>query len=150
MARRDSTALHTATAYVGHARRTGSPDGLGGLDGHATVYYDGACPLCSREIAMYRRLAGSDALRWVDIHGAGPAELGPGLTCEIALERFHVRDEGGRLVVGAAAFVEIWRRLPSLRWLARVAERPPVCWLLEPAYRIFLRIRPWLVRRAGA
>ena len=116
--------------------------------GCATVYYDGACPLCSREIATYRRLEGAESLRWVDITTASTQELGGDLSREQALSRFHVRDEQGRLVSGAAGFVAIWRRLPGLRWLAWVAARPPVSWLLEPAYRGFLRIRPFITRSA--
>ena len=116
--------------------------------GCATVYYDGACPLCSREIATYRRLEGAEGLRWVDISTASAQELGGDLSREQALSRFHVRDEQGRLVSGAAGFVAIWRRLPGLRWLAWVAARPPVSWLLEPAYRGFLRIRPFITRSA--
>jgi len=116
--------------------------------GCATVYYDGGCPLCSREIATYRRLEGADGLRWVDITTASAQELGGDLSREQALSRFHVRDEQGRLVSGAAGFVAIWRRLPGLRWLAWLAARPPVSWLLEPAYRGFLRLRPFITRSA--
>ena len=120
-----------------------TPEGDGGC---ATVYFDGACPLCSREIATYRRMDGADSLRWVDITQVTAQELGGDLTREQALARFHVRDEQGRLVSGAAGFVTIWRRLPGLRWLAWLAARPPLKWLLEPAYRVFLRFRPWLTR----
>ena len=126
------------------ARGDGSmPDGDGSC---ATVYFDGACPLCSREIATYRRMDGADRLRWVDITEVPAQELGGDLTREQALARFHVRDEQGRLVSGAAGFVMIWGRLPGLRWLAWLAARPPLRWLLEPAYRVFLRFRPWLTR----
>lgn len=34
--------------------------------GKLTVYYDGACPLCRREIEFYRRRRGADAIEWVD------------------------------------------------------------------------------------
>jgi len=114
--------------------------------GCTTVYFDGACPLCSREIAMYRRLEGADGLRWVDITTASTQELGGDLTREQALARFHVRDEQGHLVSGAAGFVAIWGRLPGLGWLAWLATRPPISWLLEPAYRAFLKFRPFLTR----
>ncbi len=30
-----------------------------------TVYYDGTCPLCRREIAFYRRCAGATSIVWV-------------------------------------------------------------------------------------
>jgi predicted DCC family thiol-disulfide oxidoreductase YuxK len=31
------------------------------------VYYDGLCPLCSREIAYYLSKEGSGAINWIDI-----------------------------------------------------------------------------------
>ncbi len=105
----------------------------------ATVYYDGACPLCSREIGTYRRLRGADQLCWIDV-SRQEAPLGPGLTREAALARFHVRMADGALVSGGAAFVRLWGCLPGLRWLAAIAARPPFSWALEPAYRLFLRL----------
>jgi ubiquinone biosynthesis monooxygenase Coq7 len=144
----DAARLHhsRAAAAPGGAAPTVPSEAPGA--GCATVYYDGACPLCSREIALYRRLEGAEGLRWVDITTAPPEAFGEGLTREEALSRFHVRDEDGRLVSGGAGFVAIWRRLPGLRWLAWAAARPPLAWLLEPAYRVFLRVRPWLTRSA--
>jgi predicted DCC family thiol-disulfide oxidoreductase YuxK len=112
----------------------------------ATVYYDGACPLCSREIGTYRRLRGADQLCWVDVSRQG-TPLGPDLTREAALARFHVRMGDGSLVSGGAAFVRLWASFPGLRWLAAIAARPPVSWVLEPAYRLFLRLRPRLTGR---
>ncbi len=66
-----------------------------------TVYFDGSCPLCRREIAVYRRLPQAASIRWVDV-SAG-AELGSQLSCAQAMARFHVRDSQGRLYSGAAA-----------------------------------------------
>lgn len=105
-----------------------------------TVYYDGGCPVCSREIGVYRRRPGADAFAWVDVTQAGAA-LGPGLTPDAALARMHVRRADGALVSGAAAFGEIWRGLPGLRWLGRMLAIPPVAALAELGYRVFLRVR---------
>jgi len=106
----------------------------------ATVYFDGACPICSREVAAYRGLAGADRLDFVDATSCDA--LGPGLTRGAALARMHVRRADGTLASGAAAFVEIWRHLPRLAWAARLAALPLVLPVLEIGYRVFLRIRP--------
>jgi hypothetical protein len=42
--------------------------------GKLTVYYDGACPLCRREIDFYRRRGRAAPIEWVDA-AAGDAEL---------------------------------------------------------------------------
>ena len=108
-----------------------------------TVYFDGACPVCRREIAHYRRQRGSEAIAWVDASSCDEAELGPGLDRSVVLGRFHVRNADGTLTSGAAAFVAIWRRLPAFAWLAALASSRPVLALLEAGYSIFLRVRPW-------
>ncbi len=48
------------------------------------------------------------------------------------------------MIAGAAAFVAMWRVLPLLRPLAALASIPPVLWLLERGYRMFLKLRPTL------
>ena len=114
-----------------------------------TVYFDGSCPLCRREIALYRRLPQAPLIEWVDV-SAG-AELAPGLTCAAAMARFHVRDPEGRLFSGAAAFSKMWRVFPGWRWLGWLSAWPPLSWLFEGAYRVFLPLRPALqkaVRRS--
>lgn len=108
-----------------------------------TVYFDGACPVCRREIAHYRRQRGSESIAWVDASSCDEAELEPGLDRSVVLGRFHVRDADGTLTSGAPAFVAIWRRLPAFARLAALASSRPVLALLEAGYSIFLRVRPW-------
>jgi predicted DCC family thiol-disulfide oxidoreductase YuxK len=116
-----------------------------------TLSYDGACPVCARELAAYRRQPGADGVRWVDVSRCATAELGPGLDRGQALARQHLRLADGRLVDGAAAFVALWRALPRLAWLGRLVGGGWRLRLLEAAYRVFLRVRPaWRGRgRAG-
>ena len=107
-----------------------------------TVYFDGSCPLCRREIALYQRQRGAGRLAWVDV--SAPAELGEGLSCEAAMRRFHVRERQGRLLSGGAAFARLWRALPGWRVLGWLFAWPPLSWVLEAAYRVFLPLRPRL------
>lgn len=112
-----------------------------------TVLYDGACPLCRREISLYRGLQPRAPLCFADV--SDPAVAPPPATTRAQLlARFHVRHADGRLESGAAAFVALWQRLPGWRWAAQAARMPGVLWLLERAYRGFLPLRPAL--QAGA
>jgi len=114
----------------------------------STVYFDGACPLCRAEIAHYRKTDRDGALCFVDI-SATDAALPSGLTQQQAMQRFHVRAGNGSLLSGAAAFVEVWSRLPKWRWAARAAALPGVTVALERGYRIFLPVRPFISRLFG-
>jgi predicted DCC family thiol-disulfide oxidoreductase YuxK len=112
------------------------------------VYFDGACPLCRREIAHYRDQEGAAAIVWVDAASCDPAALGVDLARDTALARLHARRADGSLVSGVAAFAMIWSRLRAYRWLAPIASSRPVLSVLEVGYSAFLRLRP-LWRRAA-
>lgn len=123
-----------------HATTTGPmPAGEGcGL----TVYYDGSCPLCRREIGLYQGLHAAQPLRWHDVSSQAPEDSQ--LSQSQAMARLHVRDARGQVLSGAAAFVALWACLPGWRHLARLARLPGVLWLMEGSYRGFLRLRPGL------
>ncbi len=114
----------------------------------STVYFDGACPLCRAEIGYYRRNGHSDALCFVDVSDMN-ASVPAGLTRRRAMERFHVRAGNGQLLSGAAAFVEVWARLPRWRWAARAAALPGAMAALEFGYGVFLPVRPFISRLFG-
>jgi len=109
-----------------------------------TVWHDGACPLCRREIALMRRLDRRGAITFVDASDAAAA-------CPIdrkaLLARFHAREDG-RMLSGAAAFAAMWRAIPALRPLGLAARNPVALAVLERSYRGFLRVRPTLQRLA--
>ncbi|WDA41236.1 thiol-disulfide oxidoreductase DCC family protein [Erythrobacter sp. BLCC-B19] len=107
------------------------------------IWYDGACPLCLREIAVMRRLDRGGRITFVDVAaGADPS-------CPIdraqLLARFHA-EEDGVIHDGAAAFAAMWRAIPLLRPLGLAARNPTVLRILEGAYIRFLRLRPRLQR----
>ncbi|WP_245572687.1 thiol-disulfide oxidoreductase DCC family protein [Lichenihabitans psoromatis] len=107
-----------------------------------TVWYDGSCPLCRREIVLMHRLDTRSAIDFIDLESQDAA-------CPLdkadLLARFHAL-ENGQLLSGAAAFAAMWRAIPRLRLLGLAARQPVVLFALERLYRIFLRVRPRLQR----
>ncbi|MBU6320520.1 MAG: DUF393 domain-containing protein [Alphaproteobacteria bacterium] len=106
-----------------------------------TVWYDGACPLCDREIALFRRLDRKGRISFIDVSS-------PETSCPIdrstLLERFHASENGQPLVSGAAAFAAMWRAIPCLRPIGEMARHPIILAGLEAIYRQFLKVRPRL------
>jgi predicted DCC family thiol-disulfide oxidoreductase YuxK len=111
-----------------------------------TVWYDGACPLCRREIAAMRGLDRRSRIDFIDVSSPEPAAC-PVDRAEL-LARFHAREDG-QIYSGAAAFAAMWRAIPLLRPLGLLARTSFILWLLERAYRLFLRARPALQKLAA-
>ena len=109
-----------------------------------TVMFDGACPLCRREIGLYQSLTPLESVAWLDVSVA-TANLTPADQARY-MARFHVRQKDGSLISGAAAFVALWLTMPGWRWLGRFGRLPGITPLLELAYRGFLHLRPTLQR----
>ena len=110
-----------------------------------TVWHDGACPLCRREIALMRRLDRRNAIRFVD---AASDDASCPVDRATLLARFHAQEDG-RLLSGAAAFAAMWRAIPLLRPLGLAARDKRILALLEWVYLRFLRARPMLQRLAN-
>lgn len=109
-----------------------------------TVFYDGACPLCVREIGFYRKCNNAEAVDWIDVSKCADDIVAPGLSKADAMARFHVVGADGALVSGGDAFREVWRVLPAFRVWSRLFRARPFAWMLNKAYDMFLTIRPAL------
>lgn len=113
------------------------------------VYFDGACPLCSREARHWKARDKHGRIEWVDIaardfdaraHGLDPAEL---------QKMMHARLADGRVVTQVRAFVEIWKAIPTWwNWLLRLLLKVPgMMWVAGIFYRTFARNRYRLTGR---
>jgi len=110
-----------------------------------TVWYDGGCPLCQREIAIMQRLDRGKHIAFVDL--ADPARTCP-LDRSAMLAQFHA-EEDGTIHSGAAAFAAMWRAIPMLRPLGLLAKNPLALRALQWLYERFLVIRPGLQKLLG-
>lgn len=108
-----------------------------------TLYYDGDCPLCAREIKLLRQRADAQRLCLVDISLNDFHPESVGHSRETLQNRLHARFADGQWVTGLDATLWSWRAAGLERWAAPLtwrALRP----LLELGYRLFCRLRPHL------
>lgn len=134
-----------ANAMTGQRPLDGADEGAVCL----TVFYDESCPLCRREIGLYRSLPSAMPIDWQDVSAASPEGL-HGVAQAQLMRRFHVRTAAGTMLSGARAFAHVWSQLPGWRYLAFLFRIPGVTLLMEGLYRLFLKVRPAvqaLVRR---
>ncbi|MEZ5463198.1 thiol-disulfide oxidoreductase DCC family protein [Dokdonella sp.] len=116
-------------------------------NGPILVYYDGLCPVCSREVALYRQLNRCGGIRWQDL----AEDTDPSLDLDAAFRLLHVRDTGGFLHIGFDAHLLMWERLRGFRLLAWALRRcRPGRLVAESVYLWLTARRPGLRRRQAA
>lgn len=114
-----------------------------------TVYYDGYCPLCSREIANYKRLKLDTNIVWLDLAADADALQNESFNMTQALNLLHIKDAQGTLHIGLAAHLLLWQLLPGFQWRTRVLSKSETLLrLCNQIYIFFTRHRPGLWRRA--
>ena len=89
-----------------------------------TVYYDGKCGLCRREIEYYKRVAPPGGFLWQDIANDPTSLTDLNVSQADALRRLHARDAAGTVYVGVAAFIAIWQGLNYWKYLALIFKLP--------------------------
>ena len=106
-----------------------------------TVFYDGKCSLCSKEIAYYKKIAPIDTFIWCDITEDSKPLQERGATLEEGLMFLHVEDDHGNKHTKLDAFIIIWRKLPGWHYLAKLVSLPIIKQLVNLAYTLFARYR---------
>ena len=107
-----------------------------------TVYYDGKCGLCRREIEHYKKIQPPNVFEWVDLTENPDALQAHNISPADALMYLHAKDENEKLHIGLPAFLVIWQSL-SRFWplLAYVVGLPGVRHVAEWGYQHFAHWR---------
>jgi predicted DCC family thiol-disulfide oxidoreductase YuxK len=113
------------------------------------VFYDGACPLCLREIEMLRRKDKQRKIAFTDIADPKFDAALLGVSWPTLMERIHGRLPDGTLIEG----VEVFRRLYAavgFGSLVAASRLPLVTQLLDRCYRAFAKNRLKLTGRCSS
>lgn len=106
------------------------------------VFYDGACPLCSREVKQYKNLirkeGSDDDIDWIDISKSQQELKAEGIKYQDAMKLIHVKDKFGVHQVGIDAIFTIWDRLPYYRRISGFLQKfPTIKPFLSKSYAFF-------------
>lgn len=111
------------------------------------VFFDGACPLCRREVALLRRLdRGRGRIRFTDIDAPGFDPSSVGQTQAELMARIHGRLADGSLVTGVEVFRQLYTAV-GFGALVALTRLPGIRHVLDAAYTLFARNRLRLTGR---
>lgn len=111
-----------------------------------TVFYDGKCGLCRREIHHYKKVAPTGIFDWQDITLSQDRFQSIGVSYVDGLRELHAQDKDGTLHVGVDAFLIIWQQMPRWRLLGKIVGNP----LLKPVVRkVYAWFAAWRFNRLG-
>jgi len=107
------------------------------------VFFDGACPICSREMAMIRALDQNQDLQCTDIADCNFNANAHGLNASAVNQKIHARLGDGQIVTGVEVFRQIYGVLGFRRSVAW-SRRPWVAKVLDHGYAIFAKYRRYI------
>ena len=114
-----------------------------------TLLFDGACPLCRREVeALRSRDQGKGQICFVDIDAPDyNPSAHQGISYRKAMGRIHAIGADGRVIVDVAAFREAYR-LVGLGWLYAPTAWPLLKPVVDGVYGLWASWRLKLTGRA--
>ena len=107
---------------------------------HFKLLYDGACPLCRREMRLLQRLDRSGHLAFEDVSSPGFDPARYGTTREELLGVIHGVFPDGHIVRKVEVFREAYRAV-GLGWLLAPTGWPGLRWVFDKLYALFARYR---------
>jgi predicted DCC family thiol-disulfide oxidoreductase YuxK len=114
-----------------------------------TVFFDGACPICTREIALMRRLDRRRQLDFCDFSAQEYDVASRGFSIEDLGTVIHARWADGSVITGVEVFRAMWEAV-GLGFLAKLSRLSLVEPLVLKAYAWFARNRLRLTGRSHA
>lgn len=111
-------------------------------ENNITVYYDGSCPSCIKDMHTYDKLSieAGKPVTWMDITGREDHLRRIGIDPVRALMELHIKDQNQNVLSELDAYIVLMNRLPRLK---------PLAWLIGlPVLRpLFAKLYHWMVAR---
>lgn len=112
------------------------------------VYFDGSCPICSREVSFIKRHDAEQRVRFTDMTARDFDATTLHLDPQALTERIHARTPEGTVVTAVEVFRRIYGDL-GYRRLVKFSRRPWIARILDTGYDWFAKHRKHLSRWYG-
>ena len=106
-----------------------------------TIFFDGGCPLCKREVDFLQSKNQKGALRFIDINTSDfSSDLKYGITYKQAMDRIHAMKSDGSLIKDIKVFQEAYS-LIGLGWIYAPTKLPILDKFIEFIYGLWAKYR---------
>ena len=105
-----------------------------------TIFYDGACGICRKEMERYAAKDKNSRLKFVNANNPDFKPENEGLDPKKILDYIHAKDGNGKIVYGVDAFAWIWEAY-GYKFLPIFVRLPLVKVAARGFYRLFARYR---------
>ncbi|MDF1757489.1 MAG: DUF393 domain-containing protein [Legionellaceae bacterium] len=106
-----------------------------------TVFYDGKCSLCRKEITYYKRIAPPEKFIWLDLSEDSNLLTQRNVSLRTGLMFFHAEDKDGKMHTSLDAFILVWKQLRGWQYVAIIVSLPIVKPLMNLIYKLFAKYR---------
>lgn len=113
-----------------------------------TVFFDGHCPLCNKEISLLKQLDTRKKLHFEDIHAIDFVYRYPYIDVVAADKRLHGQLANGQIITGLDVTAKAWGLVDHHKWL-QILRWPVIRWFADLGYLIFARFRHPIARLFG-
>jgi len=111
-----------------------------------TLYFDGDCPLCKREINFLRKITPKDKVSYKDISEDNFKEDEHGKSCSKLMAEIHAKTSKGEWLIGMEAFRAVYSYTPY-SFIFNLTNLPILKQCFDFAYKIFAKNRLKLTGR---
>ncbi|MGQ8366607.1 thiol-disulfide oxidoreductase DCC family protein [Glaciecola sp. 1036] len=113
-----------------------------------TLFYDGSCPLCMKEVRALKKRDTKGDIQFEDITEDDFSVRYPHLSVQDLDARIHGMEEDGRLLFGLDVAHRAWG-IVGFGWLYAPLRWPVIRWFADKGYLLFARhrhkISAWLM-----
>jgi len=106
-----------------------------------TIFFDGGCPLCKREVDFLQSRNQKGYLKFIDINNSDfSIDFKYGITYKQAMDRIHALKTDGSIIKDIKVFQEAYS-LIGLGWIYAPTKIPIFYKFIEFVYRVWAKYR---------